>query len=349
MVIDEKFEMIAKLAQRYVADCPAVILGSGLSIPYNLPSMADLANELIDRIKIDDEKWMQFSDRLNETKDLEKTLHEIELNELLLARVVEETWAFTNERDLTVYYKLIANPTDLELSRLFKYLLRIANPRVSVITTNYDRLAEYAADLAEANACTGFSSGWIQRFLPDESLSRSKGSYSHSQGQIDIWKVHGSLDWFADATGDPIAIPLASKLPDNCKPLIVTPGVSKYREVHKDPFRTVMARADKALQEARCYLCVGYGFNDEHVQPILIKRVHRDKIPIVVVTKCLTSAARQLLLDNPCQKFLILEEKDGGTNVYHPDAPKGDYLPDHSIWEFSNFLNMLLGPEGGSE
>jgi len=101
--------MIAKLAQRYVADCPAVILGSGLSIPYNLPSMSDIANELIQRIKSDDEKWMQFSNRLNETKDLEKTLHEIELGEQLLAKVVEETWAFTNERDLTVYYNLLAS------------------------------------------------------------------------------------------------------------------------------------------------------------------------------------------------------------------------------------------------
>jgi hypothetical protein len=343
MATDEKFELIAKLAQRYVADCPAVILGSGLSIPYNLPSMSDLANELIGRIKIDDKKWAQFSDRLNETKDLERTLQEIELSDLLLVRVVKETWALTNERDLAVYYNLIAKHNDLELSRLLKYLMRTANPCVSVITTNYDRLAEYAADLAEANTCTGFSSGWIQRFLSDESLSRAKNTYSHSQGQIEIWKVHGSLDWFTDASGDPIAIPLASKLPDNCKPLIVTPGVSKYREVHKYPFRTVMSRADKALQEARCYLCVGYGFNDEHVQPILIKRVHRDKIPIVVVTKCLTNAARRLLLDNPCHKFLILEEKDGGTNVYYPDAITGDFLPDCSIWDFPNFLNMLWG------
>lgn len=347
--MNEKFEMIAKLAQRYVAECPAVILGSGLSIPYSLPSMSELANELIERINIDDETWWRFSNRLNESKDLERTLHEVELSKVLLARVVEETWAFTNERDLALYYNLIANPSFLELTRLFKYLLRTANPCISVVTTNYDRLAEYAADLSEAHACTGFSSGWIQRFLSDEFLARPKNPYSHSQGKIDIWKVHGSLDWFADAAGEPLAIPLASKLPANCKPLIVTPGVSKYREVHKDPFRTVMSRADKALQEARCYLCLGYGFNDEHVQPILIKRVHRDKIPIVVVTKCLTNSARRLLLDDPCQKFLILEEKDGGTTVYYPDAVTGDFMPDYSIWDFPNFLNMLLGPEGGSE
>ena len=108
-----------------------------------------------------------------------------------------------------------------------------------------------------------------------------------------------------------------------------------------------MSRADKVLQEARCYLCVGYGFNDEHAQPILVRRVHHDKIPIVVVTKALTQAARHLLLENACQKFIIFEETKDGTKVYHPDAPTGDFLPDRSIWDFPKFLDMLLGPEEG--
>lgn len=53
------------------------------------------------------------------------------------------------------------------------------------------------------------------------------------------------------------------------QPLVVTPGVSKYRESHKDPFRTVMTAADQVIREANCYLCVGYGFNDEHVQTVI--------------------------------------------------------------------------------
>lgn len=346
-----EYEDVTKLAQKYIAKRPVVILGCGASIPYGIPSMPELAEVLLDRITIDDDVWQQFKKKLEETKDIEKSLHEVELSKPLLERVVEETWKITAEKDIEVYNRLIDDQTELALSRLFKYLLRTANPLISVVTTNYDRLAEYAANIAEAEVFTGFSSGWFQRFISDI----SELSYLHQtigyQGKVQILKVHGSLDWFRTTSQEPISIPLSKNIPQNCQPLIVTPGVSKYREVYKDPFRTVMSQADNVLKTASCYLSVGFGFNDEHVQPNLVKRVHHDNIPIVIVTKNLTDSSRDAFLNNPPSEFLIIEEDREGTGsiVYYPDKPAGELIKNLQLWKFHKFLDMVLGEEGGNK
>lgn len=337
-------EEVAKLAQKYIADRPVVVLGCGASIPYGIPSMLDLAEALLDRIEIDDDAvWQQFKEKLEDTKDLENSLHEVELSQPLLEHVVKETWKITAEKDIEVYNQLIGDQTALALSRLLKHLLRTANPLISIVTTNYDRVAEYAANIAESEVFTGFSSGWIQRFIGDVSNFSSYHTTVGYQGKVQILKVHGSLDWFHTSSQEPIAIPMSKNIPQGCQPLIVTPGVSKYREVHKDPFRTVMSQADKVLKTASCYLCVGFGFNDEHVQPILVKRVYSDNIPIVIVTKNLTNTSRKAFLNKPPLKFLIIEEDGDGSIAYYPDKPTGEHIKNLQLWDFPKFLDMLLG------
>jgi hypothetical protein len=127
------------------------------------------------------------------------------------------------------------------------------------------------------------------------------------------------------------------------QPLVVTPGASKYREVHKDPFRTVMTAADAVLREATCYVCVGYGFNDEHVQPILVNRVKKDDVPLLVVTKALTDQTRDAFIESPPKRFLFLEESGDGTMAYTPEYPTGILINGVSVWQLSNFMELITG------
>ena len=91
-----------------------------------------------------------------------------------------------------------------------------------------------------------------------------------------------------------------------------------------------MSAADDVLRRAPCYLCIGYGFNDEHVQPVLVNRVMRDDTPLLVVTKTLTTKARTAFLATPPKRFLFLEEAPGGTKAYAPDHPAGTVVNDVS-------------------
>ena len=168
------FEHIAKLAQKYTANRPVVILGSGASIPYGLPSMSDLAGELLDKIDLDQDTWLNLKEKLEEKRDLENALHEVELEDSVLKLVIGEVWNLIAEKDIEIYNQLLEKPRLLVLARLLAYLLRTSTPKVYIVTTNYDRLAEYAANLADAEVFTGFSAGWLQRFVSDSlSISRS--------------------------------------------------------------------------------------------------------------------------------------------------------------------------------
>lgn len=87
------FEDLAKVAQRCVADCPLIVLGSGAGVPHGLPSMPVLAGELLARVvpaetTTEREQWKQLSERLAETHDLEEALHAVVLCDSLLAKVL---------------------------------------------------------------------------------------------------------------------------------------------------------------------------------------------------------------------------------------------------------------------
>ena len=339
------YDDLAKRAQRFLSERPVVVLGTGTTIPHGLPSMSTLANRLLAAITDHPKGWDDFARCLNETKDLERALHDVPLPQETVELLVRATWEIVSSKDIELYNHLLAGRCAFPLSDLFAYLLRTADAHLRVVTTNYDRVAEYAANAVGAYASTGVTAGWLQRFAAT-SVNRERPPSPGFEGMVTILKVHGSLDWFRDATNDVIAIPLAQEVPDDMTPLVVTPGVSKYREVHKDPFRTVMSAADTVLRQATCYVCIGYGFNDEHVQPVLVNRVMKDGIPLVILTKELTTQARNAFLKEPPKRFLFVEEASGGTRVYTPDDPGGVVLDDVSVCQLQDFIKMITGEEG---
>jgi len=336
------YEDLARSAQHFLAERPIIVLGTGATIPHGLPSMPELADLLLAAIQGNPPGWEEFSVHLDTTKDLEQALHDVGLPGETVEILVAATWEIISSKDSEFYEQLLKGPIAFPLADLFKYLLATADSHIRVVTTNYDRLAEYAANYVGAYVSTGVTAGWLQRFVPS-SVNAERPPAPGYEGQVSVLKVHGSLDWFRDATDDVVGVPLARAIPPNTQPLVVTPGVTKYRAVHKDPFRTVMTAADAVLRAARCYVCVGYGFNDEHVQPILVNRVMKSDIPLVIVTKQLTEPIRKAFLTNPPKKFIFLEEADGGTTAYNPDHPSGVRLEGVSVWRLDNFMRLITG------
>jgi|GEM_PF-109139 len=336
------YEDLARHAQHFLSERPVVVLGTGATIPHGLPSMPVLSDLLVEAIKGNPPGWEEFAVRLDKTKDLEQVLHDVALPADTVEILVDKVWEIISSKDLEFYEQLLKGPVTFPLADLFKYLLRTADSCIQVVTTNYDRLTEYAANYAGAYVSTGVTTGWLQRFVP-VSVNSERPPAPGYEGQVFVLKVHGSLDWFRDATDNIVGVPLARTIPPNMQPLVVTPGVTKYRAVHKDPFRTVMSAADTVLRGASCYVCVGYGFNDEHVQPILVNRVMKSNIPLVLVTKQLTEQTRQAFLRNPPKKFIFLEEAGGGTMVYNPEHPDGVLFDGVSIWRIDNFMRLITG------
>jgi hypothetical protein len=321
---------------------PVIVLGSGASIPYGVGGMGDLQTHLLATISpapVDKSAWNTFKESLRSTNDLEQSLQETTLPASIVHLIVRETRASILNADLAVFKEVVAKPQLLQLSRLFRHLFDSTHNTLSVVTTNYDRLAEYAADAAGFSHDTGFSSGFYRSF---KSAASGRDSVSR-QRTVRVWKVHGSVDWYLDESQVALALPFENDFPDSLTPLLVTPGTTKYEQTHQEPFRSIITQADLALDTAPGYLCIGYGFNDIHIQPKLVQRVRAHSTPIVILARTLSKNARHFLTGCHAADFLALEMHESGTKAYCREEPDGMQLPDLSLWDFSHFLDTTFG------
>lgn len=342
-LIKGPFDSAIEEGQRCLKASPVVVLGSGASVPYGLPSMTALAEHLKVSIRANDltpseqALWAQFS-ALLDTKDLESALHALTLNEKISDQIAEKTWELINAADAAVLSKLLEDENHLPLTRLYRHLFNSTNRTISVVTTNYDRLAEYAADLAGFHHNTGFSYGYLRHRQAGPRLSLRQET--QTVRTVDIWKVHGCLDWFTNQQDQVVALTSAHSIPAHRRPAIVTPGIAKYARTHLEPFRSIIAGADSALERATAYLCIGFGFNDLHIQPKLLERWKRGDAALVILTKTLTDSAKKMLNGAKEQRYLAFEESGSGTNMWSHFQPTGVHLDGVHLWKLSNFLDV---------
>ena len=349
MAAKTQSEIAQEYAQVALNLAPVIILGSGASAAHGVPGMWPLAVHLASSITPTDwtseeaQEWGRFQDRLNAHDDLETALTAVRLTDRQTIFVASRTRELLLPADLAALSALLKDRRALPFTRLLKHLFTSTHRTLHVVTPNYDRLAEYAADAAEAATFTGFGQGYLQTRArsPDQRLA-IKGEQVRT---LCVWKVHGSLDWFQDPQGQIVGVRAASDIPTGFTPLMITPGVDKYRLTHGEPFRTILSCSDKALDEARAYFCVGYGFNDEHVQTKLIERCDRDSVPLIVITKALTPTAKAFLRGGKCRRYLALEEGHGGARAFTHDYPAGFEIPGDEIWTLEKFLDMTIGAE----
>ncbi len=328
-----------KQAQKYFQMHPAIVLGSGASAAFKLSGMGALATHLVSSIQADDESelkaWEAFKSALMSGKDLESALHEVRLSENLTKQVVVRTWELLNPEDKQVFYNSLTQNDFFPLSKLISGLFRSAINQIDIVTTNYDRLAEYAAEQAGFHHYTGFTHGYRRLQAPPDAVKTTR--------IVNILKVHGSLDWFSSPLGDVIGLNQIDEIPPNHQPQIVTPGIEKYSLTYKEPFRSIIQLADAAIRKNNSYLCVGFGFNDIHIQEKLIERCKRHDAAITLITWELSPASRKFLLSGEVKNFIAIERgvSDEQSIIYSSelDSPMtvdGDY------WSLSGYLNLVM-------
>ncbi|XHH29414.1 hypothetical protein WIW49_00235 [Xanthomonas euroxanthea] len=98
-----------------------------------------------------------------------------------------------------------------------------------------------------------------------------------------------------------------------------------------------------ALNDAGSYLCIGYGFNDEHIQPKLMAKCVRYKTPITIITYALSESARRLITDGKVQCFLAIER--GATDnqsVVYSSLDKAPMIVEANIWSLQGYLSLIM-------
>ena len=337
-------EDVANFAQKCIQSHPVVVLGSGASAPHKIRGMGALADNLRDGILTEsteeEDAWILVTTALADGDGLEEALQKTSAPHTLVQKIVNLTWSAIADDDLSVLMRAASGEESFPLSDLYRGLFRSANKTIHVVTPNYDRIAEYAADVADFVHSTGFTPGIIRQREGADAVSVWRGN--HVARTVKIWKVHGSLDWFENEEGVVVSLPLTTTLPDRRLPSIVTPGVSKYERTHEEPFRSAIQGADAALGSASAFLCIGYGFRDTHIEPKLVERCRQKNVPIVIIARTLTDEARTFLDRNAGSSYLALENHEGGTRVFCPQAPEGVTLPSIDIWSFPSFNGLVF-------
>lgn len=330
-----------KQAQDFYGKAPAIILGSGASAAHGMSGMVALANHLVMHTDISDLSdaeivaWSEFCRVLQEGIDLETALHKVTLSDTLTERIIKATWTLINQEDIYIFQNSLQNNAMFPLSRLLEHMFKSSLKMINIITTNYDRLAEYACDQGRIHHYTGFTHGYFRQLSTPTEITASR--------RVNIWKVHGSLDWFQSPLEDTVALVNIHSIPENYEAQIVTPGAHKYQKTHLEPFRSIINNADEAIKHANSYLCIGYGFNDEHIQPKLVAKCLRQKTPITIITYALSAAARKLIINGNAQNYLAIErgETDNQSIVYS-SLSKSPVVVDQNIWSFEGYMSLIM-------
>lgn len=339
---------LKRLLQDHFTDGLVIIVGSGLSCAEGIPGMSALGDYLSSEMP----KLISSSDQ-SLWKDIDKAIHTQGLEAALLAHqastdIEEKIVCCTvdlikNAEKRTITDVFSGNRT-LRLTKLLKSILT-PNNGLPIITTNYDRLVEIAAEEAGIGADTlffGSFAGKLDSKLSAMSFCRGADINARKVIQWEfhrralVYKPHGSLNWY-ERYGKPVA----HEGDLNLQRLVITPGVNKFRSGYESPFDAHREAANRAIDKAKRFLIVGYGFNDDHLETHLHPRI-QGGVPTVLLTHSLSENAKKLVKSNehvlalssgahPNKKSTILNTQNTQTEYANME-----------IWDLGNFAEQVL-------
>ncbi|WP_333703305.1 SIR2 family protein [Sphingobium yanoikuyae] len=338
---------LKKLLQEHLGDGLVLVIGSGLSCAEGVPGMGALGHHLVTHIppmlSEEDSKLWEEIHPLIETDGLEAALLKHAPSASLEAAIVQSTGNFIADAEAAIISEIFSNTKTLRLTKLLPHLLR-PESGIPIVTTNYDRLVELACEEAGLGVDTMFCGHFAAKLAPLDSLWSfcrnvklvAKAVRYKWAPKANVFKPHGSLDWY-HREGEPVRYAGVLPLPR----LIITPGLNKFRNGYESPFDKHREKANDAIDKARRFLIVGYGFNDDHLETHLTPRI-KSGVKSVILTYALSDKAKEMALAN--SNIVAIE--------YHADAGvKGsniivdgreEFHPEIDYWDLEGFIKGVL-------
>jgi hypothetical protein len=351
-MIEATKEEIQKLfvqLQSLFTDGLITIVGSGLSCAEGLPAMGQLADELSVKVpsKISATSfplWEEIQVHLSAGLGLELALHKVQPNDEIEQAIVEITADFVQTKEYEVIGELLNSGRTLKFTHILPHLSP-TNPKiVKIITTNYDRLIEFAAERIGWGVDTMMLGRYWGVHNPDASDKSFVVNVSQNtraprliyRNRIKLFKPHGSLDWYESSDGV-----ISSIYPVNTQKVIITPGLSKYKKRYQTPFDTHREQGNAAIDSATGVLCLGYGFNDEHLQTHLMAKLRKGTKGLLL-TRSLSDNARAVISVAP--NFVAFSAySDGPVSGTLITQSTGEFvIPDVNYWDVEQFVKGVL-------
>jgi hypothetical protein len=150
---------------------------------------------------------------------------------------------------------------------------------------------------------------------------------------VRLYKPHGSISWLITNEG-PVEVLNDVSVAERA---IVVPGPSKYQDALVNTlFDAMRTEMNKVLLGAEALLCIGFGFNDDHLQGVIKGRL-TGEMPAIIVTRDATPNIEQLLRDHT---HLIALFKSGDGAVCH--WKEQTLQSPEPLWQLDDFLKKFL-------
>ena len=332
------------------------LTGAGTSFHLGCPTIRNIPNELKQDLQAEIENYFDNS-ATTSFEDLVNCLqadryiqikkgNDVEVKKIDDAISKMQNWLFKEcDTETTSLQETYKNDEKLLLNRYFyheafikKILQRPNNlKRANLFTTNYDMAFDYALDNLGVHYINGFMGVHNRCFRPEvydydlyypgQSVS---GKVYRAEKVIKYYKIHGSLSWISTQptvsnTYGIKEIPLndKSKSDDN-KELMIYPCVSKKSFTLDLPYSELFRQFSQAINQPQSVLfCIGYSFNDEHINDIIKQALSIPSFTLIVANYLPPNnneTQEKNLLDElrnlDDKRIIILPEQDLGISTF---------------------------------
>jgi hypothetical protein len=337
-----------RFIQDHLQEGLLLVVGSGLSAAEGIPGMNQVANHLKTAMPkrlaaAPDPRWDLVTKALDAGDHLEAAMQKVDLLTSTVDFIVAETAVLIRTYEELVFQKVLDKTRELPFSTFVKHLFK-AGKKFHLITPNYDRLIE----LATETAGIGIDNRFVGQFhgRSDAKMSADAHRESYVSGKVSgfrvlphlcIYKPHGSLDWFS-VGGQAVRCSVQPNRP----PVIITPGVSKYRQSFDAAFDDQRTAGNRAVENATRFLFLGYGFNDDHLEQYICPGLIFKK-PALIVARTLSDNALKAVNNSNGTMVVALgavSSTDSRTRIISSDGD--DFIVDEELWHLEGLNKGVI-------
>lgn len=342
---------------------PLIFIGTGISCALdNRFGMPALKDELLSEIKLShlhsDQQceWQTVVSNLDKGDDLEKALNSVN-NQELLKTIADITSCFISILDEEYGFRIAGGDLSWPAGKMVEKILQgcpQSDPILHIVTPNYDTLLESACDSVGIPYTNGFW-GCIKKSIDWEAVSRAMlEQKSVPRGRklittfsprrhIRLYKVHGSLNYFFHNDAIIQNDSWMRHPPADVERVVITPGLSKYQKLQR--FRQeLLQTADKAIDKTSNFLFLGYGFNDNHLEEYIKRKLSTQSCHGLIITRD-SNARIESLINESENLWLVckLENDSSGSRVLNRQLSNWIEFPGINYWDVRIFTQQILG------
>ena len=169
---------------------------------------------------------------------------------------------------------------------VFKYRTELSN-KINIVTTNYDLFNEYSLESNRIVYSTGFENNLYRNFNVNsfkqrvvDDTNRYKDVWQPTSKEANLLKIHGSINWTSDESGQLIQKDLFKQSDEE---IIIYPTMLKHRQTAQAPYSELFREFANVLQVPNTVLIVmGYGVPDEHINNIISQNLKHQDFTLIV-------------------------------------------------------------------